>query len=116
VDAVSLLSAVLALAASVAGAWAVYRAAAQDAGVRRLIEEHTSETRVRVKALSEEVEQMLDRVTAERKRIDGRRGGRPREEAALPENGGRPWTIQTYTQWCEQTGRSLPEVERALGI
>ena len=67
------------------------------------------------KRLADDVEEMFERATAERRRVDGRRGGRP---PSAPEAPPAP-TITTrdeYVRHLERGGASLPDVERALGI
>ena len=64
---------------------------------------------------AEQVEDLIDHARRQRASEDGRRGGRPRKEEAK-EGPAIEWTVERYRDHVERTGKSIPEVEAALGL
>lgn len=68
--------------------------------------------------LAESVEEMIEEARNVRRRENGRKGGRPPAQPQNPElqNGEEAWTMESYRAHLDRTGRSLPQVERMLGL
>lgn len=108
-----LLSVVAVLACGIA-AWSVHRSLSLEDRLRSEASGALAKGRADFEALAESVEEMISTARKERARADGRRGGRPPNPQ--PENGGQQWTRESYRNWVERNGRTLPEVEAALGL
>lgn len=116
VDLTSAVVLLLALATTVAGALTLRAALAQERRVMARADQFAQEEQLRWKSLASEVEDLLERNKHERQRIDGRRGGRPPNQPDVPDNGGQAWTVESYRSFVERTGKTIPGVERQLGI
>lgn len=105
----------LALLAVAGSGWAIYRS-----GLRPVtppeVEALAAKATAVIKSLGDEVEEMIDRARDERRRVNGRKGGRPAHADQNGQDGPAIATRQDYEAHLMRGGKPNPDIERALGI